>query len=142
MAVTQVIYQREFSLDANEFIDVLQRSTLAERRPVEDIERIKTMLQNANLIITARVDGKLVGVSRALSDFAFCTYLSDLAVDERYQKQGIGAKLIYETKKNSIKAKLILLAAPKAVNYYPKTGMKSFSNCFLLDNINDVKIKD
>ncbi|RFZ94479.1 GNAT family N-acetyltransferase [Mucilaginibacter conchicola] len=142
MATSPVVYQRELTLSSEEFVDVLQRSTLAERRPVDDPERIEAMLQNANLIITARVDGKLVGVSRALTDFAFCTYLSDLAVDEDYQKQGIGAKLIYETKKHSIKAKLILLAAPKAVNYYPKTGMTGFSHCFLLDNINDMKIKD
>jgi predicted N-acetyltransferase YhbS len=142
MATSPVVYQRELTLSPEEFVEVLQRSTLAERRPVDELERIEAMLQNANLIITARVDGKLVGVSRALTDFAFCTYLSDLAVDEDYQKQGIGAKLIYETKKHSIKAKLILLAAPKAVNYYPKTGMTSFTHCFLLDDINDMKIKD
>ncbi|MBL4676576.1 MAG: GNAT family N-acetyltransferase [Mucilaginibacter sp.] len=142
MAASSVIYQRELTLSPDEFIDVLKRSSLAERRPVDEFERIEDMLQNANLIITARVDGKLIGVSRALTDFAFCTYLSDLAVDENYQKKGIGAKLIYETKKHAIKAKLILLAAPKAVNYYPKTGMTSFSHCFLLDDINDMKLKD
>ncbi|MFD0793921.1 GNAT family N-acetyltransferase [Mucilaginibacter litoreus] len=137
-----IVYQRELTLNPGEFIDVLNRSTLGERRPVNDADRITAMLQNANLIITARVDGKLVGVSRALTDFAFCTYLSDLAVDETYQKQGIGVKLIHETKKHSPQAKLILLAAPKAVGYYPKTGMTNFTHCFLLDDINDLKIKE
>lgn len=141
MAVPVIVYQRELTLNSEEFVDVLKRSTLAERRPVDDAERIEAMLQNANLMITARHNGKLIGVARALTDFAFCTYLSDLAVDESYQKQGIGARLIYETKKHSVKAKLILLAAPKAVNYYPKTGMTSFSHCFLLDDINDLKVK-
>lgn len=142
MPLSEIVYQRELTLNADEFIDVLNRSTLGERRPVDDAERIQDMLQNANLIVTARLDGKLVGVSRALTDFAFCTYLSDLAVDQSYQKQGIGIRLIAETKKQSPKAKLILLAAPAAVNYYPKTGMTQFSHCFLLDDVNDLIMKE
>lgn len=142
MSISEIVFQRELTLNANEFIDVLSRSTLAERRPVNDADRIHDMLQNANLIVTARIDGKLVGVSRALTDFAFCTYLSDLAVDEAYQKMGIGVRLIAETKRQSPKAKLILLAAPAAVNYYPKTGMTNFTHCFLLDDVDNLVIKD
>jgi ribosomal protein S18 acetylase RimI-like enzyme len=128
MLPPEIEYKREYSLNADEFIDVLNRSTLGERRPVNDMERIKDMCQNANLIVTARSNGKLVGIARSLSDFAFCTYLSDLAVDEQYQKMGIGVRLI-------------LIAAPAAVNYYPKTGMTRHENCFLLDKLEDLKIK-
>jgi len=142
MSISEVVFQRELTLNSDEFIDVLSRSTLGERRPIDDADRIQAMLQNANLIVTARIDGKLIGVSRALTDFGFCTYLSDLAVDEAYQKMGIGVRLIAETKKHSPQAKLILLAAPAAVNYYPKTGMTNFTHCFLLDNVNDLVIKD
>jgi GNAT superfamily N-acetyltransferase len=142
MSISDIVFQQEFTLSADEFIDVLNRSTLAERRPVDNLDRIKAMVQNANLIITARLNGRLIGISRALTDFAFCTYLSDLAVDQAYQKRGIGVRLIAETKKHSPKAKLILLAAPAAVNYYPKTGMTSFTHCFLLDDINDLVLKD
>ena len=142
MSISEVVFQRELTLNSDEFVDVLSRSTLGERRPIDDADRIQAMLQNANLIVTARIDGKLVGVSRALTDFGFCTYLSDLAVDEAYQKMGIGVRLIAETKKHSPQAKLILLAAPAAVNYYPKTGMTNFTHCFLLDNVNDLIIKD
>ncbi|TSD66273.1 GNAT family N-acetyltransferase [Inquilinus sp. KBS0705] len=141
MPTPEIEYKREFSLNADEFIDVLSRSTLAERRPVNNPERIKEMCQNANLIVTARHNGKLVGIARSLSDFAFCTYLSDLAVDEAYQKQGIGVRLIRETKLQAPQAKLILLAAPKAQAYYPKTGMEQFSYCFLLDDVNKLIIK-
>jgi ribosomal protein S18 acetylase RimI-like enzyme len=142
MSAFGIEYQREFTLSADEFIDVLKRSTLAERRPIDNDERINDMLQNANLIVTARKDGKLVGVARSLTDFGFCTYLSDLAVDEAFQKMGIGVRLIRETKLHSPQAKLILLAAPKAINYYPKTGMTNFTQCFLLDDINALNIKE
>ncbi len=87
-------YQLEPGLATGEFIDVLMRSTLAERRPVKDLDTIRAMLKNAGVIVTARLDGLLVGVSRAITDYAYCTYLSDLAVDERHQRKGIGRELI------------------------------------------------
>jgi ribosomal protein S18 acetylase RimI-like enzyme len=97
------------------------------------------MLEHGNLTITARHKGKLVGVSRSLTDFLYCTYLSDLAIDEKYQKQGIGKELIRQTKLATPKAKLILLSAPKAVNYYLKIGMKQWEQCYVLDNVKDLK---
>jgi ribosomal protein S18 acetylase RimI-like enzyme len=69
----------------------------------------------------------------------YCTYLSDLAIDEKYQKQGIGKELIRQTKLATPRAKLILLSAPKAVNYYPKIGMKQWEQCYVLDNVDDLK---
>jgi predicted N-acetyltransferase YhbS len=140
MPAPEVTYQCEEALDPEEFIDVLKRSTLAERRPVNDMARIKLMCQNGNLIVTARIAGKLVGIARSLSDFAFCTYLSDLAVDQAYQRMGIGIRLIKETKRHTPQAELILLAAPAAEAYYPKTGMTRFTHTFLLDNIDDLKV--
>jgi predicted N-acetyltransferase YhbS len=140
MEHAEIVYARALTLHPDEFIDVLKRSTLAERRPVDDVERIRNMCQNANLIVTARKDGKLVGVARSLTDFIYCTYLSDLAVDISLQKQGIGTRLIKETKLHSPQAKLILLSAPAAINYYPKIGMTRHDHCFMLDNISDLKI--
>jgi predicted N-acetyltransferase YhbS len=142
MSLSGIEYQREFTLNADEFVDVLKKSTLGERRPINDSDRIHEMLQNANLIVTARKDGELIGVARSLTDFSFCTYMSDLAVNQKYQKMGIGIRLIKETKMHAPKAKLILLAAPAAVNYYPKTGMTNFPHCFLLNDVNELNIKD
>ena len=102
-------YKTENNLDPKEFQDVLIKSTLGERRPIDDFDRIKLMVENATLIITARDKTKLVGVSRCVTDFVYCTYLSDLAVDNDYQKEGIGKELIRQTKKETPKAKLILL---------------------------------
>lgn len=132
-------YQIENNLNVEEFTQVLINSTLGERRPIHEPERIAKMLEYGNLIITARHNGKLVGVSRSLTDFFYCTYLSDLAIDEKYQKQGIGKELIRLTKKETPKAKLILLAAPKAVNYYPKIGMTKWEQCYVLDDVDDLK---
>jgi predicted N-acetyltransferase YhbS len=113
-------YHQEPDLAPEEFIDVLVRSPLAERRPIHDAETIKAMLKNADLILTARIDGLLVGVSRAITDFAFCTYLSDLAVDEKRQRKGIGQELIRRTHEAArLNTTLILVAAPKAQAYYP-----------------------
>jgi len=132
-------YSIEENLGADEFLDVLRESGLAERRPVQDRIRIEKMLSNANLIITARIHGKLIGVARSISDFTYCTYLSDLAVSKDYQKQGIGKELIRFTKKSTGEAKLILLSAPAAVDYYPRIGMKKHEHCYLLDNVTELK---
>ena len=134
-----VIYKVEKTLDPDEFIDILNRCILGERRPVEDKDRIKQMCVNANLIITARLDGKLIGVARSVTDFVYCTYLSDLAVDRKFQKQGIGKRLIEETKKESHQATLILLSAPAAIEYYPKIGMKKHEHCFILKDLEELK---
>ena len=137
--MNKIIYQVESKLDPSEFIDVLNSSTLGERRPVNDVDRINKMCKNANLIVTARLDGKLIGIARSITDFVYCTYLSDLAVDKEFQKKGIGKRLIEETKKQSPLAKLILLSAPAAIDYYPKIGMKKHDYCFILDDIKELK---
>ena len=127
-----VEYQLEPALTAAEFVDVLRRSTLGERRPLDDLPRMEAMLRNADIIMTARCDGLLVGVARAVSDFSFCTYLSDLAVDENFQRRGIGRELIRRTQEAAgMNAKLILIAAPKAVDYYPHIGMTRHDSCWL-----------
>jgi ribosomal protein S18 acetylase RimI-like enzyme len=127
----QIQYAREDELDADEFIDILKRSTLAERRPVNERARIETMLRNANLIVTARSDGKMVGVARCITDFSFCCYCSDLAVDEAVQGRGIGKALIERSAKEAGEyAHFVLLSAPKAVAFYERIGMTRHSACF------------
>lgn len=126
-----ITYQREPDLSVDEFVDILQRSTLAERRPVDDRERLQTMLSHACLI-TARDGDVLVGISRAISDFAYCTYLSDLAVDQAYQGQGIGRQLIDRTHEEcGRQTQLLLIAAPKAESYYPHIGMQPHRSCWI-----------
>jgi len=137
--MNEIIYASEKNLDVAEFIEVLKNSKLGERRPIGDEQRISSMCNNANLIVTARLNGKLVGVARSITDFVYCTYLSDLAVDIEFQKQGIGKRLIEETKKTTPQAKLILLSAPDAVDFYPRIGMTKHNHCYFLDNISELK---
>lgn len=131
VVTTEVVYAVEKEIEPEEFVQVLNESGLAERRPVGDAARIRKMCENANLIVTARLNGKLVGIARSLTDFSFCTYLSDLAVSLELQHQGIGKRLIDETKKASPDAMLILLAAPAAIHYYPKIGMEKWEYCYV-----------
>ena len=128
-----VRYAREPGLTPDEFIDVLIRSTLAERRPVQRADVIQSMLTHADVIITARIDRLLVGVSRAITDFSYCTYLSDLAVDAAYQRRGIGRALIRRTHEAAgVQTSLVLLAAPKARTYYGHIGMQAHDSCWLI----------
>jgi ribosomal protein S18 acetylase RimI-like enzyme len=132
----QVVYALEPDLSARAFRDILIASTLAERRPVNDQVRLERMLRQADIIVTARHGGHLVGVARAITDFAYCCYLSDLAVDVAYQRQGIGKRLIDETRARAGEcATLILIAAPAAQTYYPKIGMQHATSCWLIQRL-------
>jgi GNAT superfamily N-acetyltransferase len=134
-----ILYAVETRLRTAEFIDVLRRSGLAERRPVDDPARIDAMLRHANLIVTARADGVLVGVARSVTDFSFCCYLSDLAVDKAWQGRGIGRRLMLETRDAASRdiaddggrpLRCLLLSAPAAMGYYPKAGLAQLENAF------------
>ncbi len=126
-------YEHARKISEAEFVDVLKRSTLAERRPIDDAGRIHAMLAHADLLCTAWDGVKLVGVARSVTDFAYCCYLSDLAVDAAYQKRGIGRELIRLTQSRlGEKAILILLSAPKAEGYYPKIGFEPHRSAWIL----------
>jgi predicted N-acetyltransferase YhbS len=128
-------FRREATVAAAEFRQVLVESTLGERRPVDDLARLEKMVANANLIVTARDDGgRLIGIARSVTDFAYCCYLSDLAVSREVQHQGIGRGLIEETLRHlDPGAKIILLAAPAAVDYYAKVGFDRHPSAWTRD---------
>lgn len=103
------------------------------RRPSEDLNRLKKMIENANLLITAWDGERLVGAARALTDYSYCCYLSDLAVLKEYQNNGIGNDLINEVEKQiGEECTLILLSAPEAMDYYPKLGFEKTDNAFII----------
>lgn len=128
-----LVYAQEPALSSEEFIDLLRRSGLDARRPVDKPERIAGMLAHADLICTARAGKKLIGISRAITDYHFCVYLSDLAVDRDFQKRGIGKELIRQTHLAAgLQTRLILLSAPAAVEYYPHIGMQKHESCWMI----------
>ena len=127
-------------LDLDEVIDLYRTSTLGERRPVDDRERMRQLVANANLVVTAWDGPLLVGISRALSDFSYATYLSDLAVRKSHQKQGIGKELMRRTQEaGGPQANLILLAAPAAESYYPHVGFTHHPQAWILRPSQQVK---
>jgi len=122
-----ITYETKRSISALQLADVFKRSGIT--RPVDDLPRMARMLEHANILVTAWNGDLLVGVARALSDFSFCCYLSDLAVDSAYQKGGIGKELIERVRQiNGDAAMLLLLAAPSAMPYYPKVGFEAVAN--------------
>lgn len=129
-----ITYREGNDLDLQTMIELYEASTLGERRPVNERGRMAAMLKNANIVITAWEGDLLVGISRALSDFSFVTYLSDLAVRVSHQRSGIGKELIRRTQVvGGPKAKIILLAAPAAAEYYGRIGFERQPRAWLLD---------
>lgn len=128
-----IAYRTGNNLDLAAVIDLYKASTLGARRPIGDRERMAAMLKNANIIITAWDGDLAVGISRALSDFSYVTYLSDLAVRLSHQRTGIGKELIRRTRQaGGPTASLILLAAPAATDYYPHIGFTQHPSAWFL----------
>lgn len=126
-------YEINTPVPTDQFIDLLNASTLGERRPVDDRECMEGMVNNTNLMISAWDGDKLVGIARSMTDFHFACYLSDLAVDKNYQKLGIGKKLQVLTQGQlGPKCHLILLAAPTANDYYKHIGFEHNPRCWVL----------
>lgn len=127
-----IAYRTGNDLDLDQLIDLYVASTLGERRPVDDRERMETMRREANLVVTAWDGDLLVGISRCITDFVWTTYLADLAVRKSHQRQGIGLELIRRTRDAAPRAKLLLLAAPAAVDYYPHIGFQNMPQAWWL----------
>lgn len=126
----EIIYRGDIIPDTDQIIELYNSSGI--NRPTMDKERIKKMYSNSNLVITAWDNDNLVGISRSLTDFCYCCYLSDLAVKKEYQKTGIGKKLLEITKKYiGEQTALILLSSPTAMEYYPKIGLQKIDNGFI-----------
>lgn len=137
----EIEYKVNQSISVEQFVNLLKKTSLGERRPLENEATIKGMLENSNLIVTAWIKDQLVGVARSVTDFHYCCYLSDLAVDESVQSSGIGQYLILVTKEElSRGCKVILLSAPQAQKYYPKIGFEPHNSAWVLSNIEQLKM--
>ena len=120
-------------VDLDSLIDVYVDSTLGTRRPVDDRDRMAAMFANANLVVTAWEGDRMVGVARSLSDFAYVTYVSDLAVRASHQRRGLGRALLARTQAEGVTARIVLLAAPAAVDYYPRLGFTHYDSAWTLN---------
>ncbi|MDQ0246770.1 ribosomal protein S18 acetylase RimI-like enzyme [Bacillus fengqiuensis] len=126
-----VIYKVNQRITSEQLAEVFRNSGI--RRPVDDLPRLEQMLERADLLVTAWDGDKVIGVARALTDFVYCCYLSDLAVDENYQKQGIGKELTACIQREIGDAvTLILISAEGAMSYYSHIGLEKCERAFFV----------
>ncbi|MGG1313173.1 GNAT family N-acetyltransferase [Cohnella laeviribosi] len=126
-----IIFSHTKPITAKEVSRVFKNSGI--RRPSDDLERIERMIKNADIVIGAWLNDQLIGIARAITDYSYCCYLSDLAVDRQYQKRGIGKALIHYLREQlSEEVALILIAAPEAIEYYPKLGFEQINRTFII----------
>ncbi len=131
--MTQIVFQREEEIDAEEARELYDASTLGARRPIDDAAIFRDMLRHADLLVTARDAGRLIGLARTLTDWSYVAYLADLAVRESHQRRGIGRELVRVTRATlGPRAMIVLLAAPAAVDYYPRLGFSRHPSAWIL----------
>lgn len=132
--MADITYRIGNDLQPDELIELLKATSLGVRRPLDDRSAIVNMIQYGNLTVTAWDDTLLVGFARSLTDFSFVAYMSDLAVRDSHQRKGIGRELVRLTRTELGPAtRLVLLAAPAAVDYYPQLGFTQHPSAWTLD---------
>lgn len=136
----KILFKINEPITTDQFIALLEDSTLGERRPIDDRECVAGMLANSNLTVSAWASGQLIGVARSVTDFHYACYLSDLAVDRAYQKRGIGKRLQILTQEQlGPRCSLILLAAPAANGYYGHVGYTHHPRCWVLERNAEIR---
>ena len=121
-------------ITSEQFVELLVKSSLADRRPIHNSECMEGVVKNSNLVVSAWHDHELIGIARSVTDFHYACYLSDLAVDQKYQKNGVGKILLSLTQEQlNEECKLILVAAPDANSYYEHLGFENNPRCWVLD---------
>jgi GNAT superfamily N-acetyltransferase len=132
--MSSIAYRYGNDLDLDQVIDLYTSSTLGERRPVDDPRIMSDMIRHADIVVTAWNGNLLVGIARTLTDFTYVGYLSDLAVRVSHQRNGIGIQLIQKTRERmGPRSMLVLLAAPKSVEYYAKIGFSRHQSAWILN---------
>ena len=124
-------YQVESGFDLEEMLALYKASGI--NRPIENKSRMATLLASANLLVTARQNGKLVGLARCMTDKAWVVYICDLLVDKHLQQQGIGKELLHQVQQvTGPEVQQLLHSAERAMGYYPKVGYQLCHNAFVL----------
>jgi len=127
-------YKINEPITSEQFVGLLEKSSLADRRPIHNSECMEGVVKNSNLVVSAWHGHELIGVARSVTDFHYACYLSDLAVDQKYQKNGVGKILLSLTQEQlNEECKLILVAAPDANSYYEHLGFENNPRCWVLD---------
>lgn len=127
--ITQISYKENVIVKAEELSEVFKSSGI--KRPSDDLNRLQRMIENSDILVTAWDNNRLIGVARAITDFSYCCYLSDLAVNKDYQNKGIGRELIRIVQEQiGEEVALLLLSSPIAMEYYPKIGFEKVENGF------------
>ena len=133
--MSTIIYKSNEDITAEQLSQVFRTSGI--KRPVDDLSRLQKMLDNGDILITAWDGDQLVGIARSITDYSYCCYLSDLAVNKNYQSLGIGKELVRQTQLHiSEEVALILLSSPIAMEFYPHIGFKKVENGFIIPRQN------
>ena len=84
-------------IETNATIDqaeVVELYALNEWSSAKKPEQLMQALRHSHTLVTARVDGKLVGIGNAISDGYLVVYYPHMLVHPSYQGKGIGRKMM------------------------------------------------
>ncbi|AZB16979.1 GNAT family N-acetyltransferase [Chryseobacterium indologenes] len=131
--MSNIIFKINEKIEIKTIKDLFFMSDYLPISNMNDDLRLQKMFDNANLVVSAWSENKLVGIARSLCDFSYCCYLSDICVNKEFRHLNIGKRLIEITREHAGKeCKIILHSSEDALNFYDKIGMKRISEAFII----------
>lgn len=124
-----IIYRTDKKVDFEKLIELFNQVGWDDK--TRDIKRLKAMVANSQIVVTAWKDGEMIGFARCVTDFVFNGQINNVVVDERYRGKGIGKELIKKILDSSKQVTYILRGDPENEGFYRKLGFEEAQLSFI-----------
>ena len=109
-------------IETEEVLEVYRSNGWSSAEKPKDL---MAALRNSHSLVTARIDGKLVGLGNAISDGHLVVYFPHMLVHPEYQGKGIGKQMMKAMlNKYASFHQLMLTADGKAIEFYKYLGFE------------------
>ena len=137
---TEQVTLRHERLPPDDYVAFLARTDLGQQYPREQFrDRIARLVDNVQISLVARnTENDVIGICFGLTDFAYWLFLTDLGVDRRYARQGIGTRLVEAAHELAGGERAIVMFTnvnDDAIPFYERLGLKASSDIFAKWNI-------
>ena len=124
-----VVIQTESGVCADELLGLFKHTDWTASRRESDVAK---MLANTSFCVTARIQSRLVGFARVLTDHTYRAFTEDVIVDKHFRGQHIGAALIEHMLMELTDVEEVVLGCSEHnVAFYQRFGFTPVSNTFM-----------
>jgi len=130
----KIVYAKESNILVEEVIEHFNSCGYPHESDQFDDEQVEKLIAHSKLVVTARDNGKLVGIAFSITDFTSTCFISDLAVRPEYRRHGCGEELVTRSHElaGGEKVRLVSVSNSNTVDYFKTIGMEKCDDVFII----------